>query len=295
MSGRRAAAVSDGCAIRPGRLASLGAFLAVVLLAALPARPAQAETLRWAVTTTFRNSGLAAVLLPAAEADLGFDIDMLVVGSGQAVALGRAGDVDAIMVHSRPLEEAMVADGAASHRREIMYNDFVLIGPESDPAAIHNAASAVAAMRAIARAQAPFVSRGDDSGTHRRELDLWQAAGIPDTARPVRWYKAVGAGMGTALNIASGLDAYVLSDRASWLTFRNKGTLAILFEGDPTLFNQYTFLPVSPAAHPTVHARQALELEAWLTSARARALIDGYQLNGVPLFVFNARPTPAPQ
>ena len=262
----------------------------LALLLALSALPASAENLRWAVTTTFRNSGLAAVLLPAAEADLGFDIDMLVVGTGQAAGLARAGDVDAIMVHARRLEQALVAEGVATHRREIMYNDFVLVGPRDDPAQIAGAGSAAAALRRIAEKRAPFVSRGDDSGTHKRELDLWEAAGIAAGARPVAWYKAVGAGMGTALNIASGLDAYVLTDRASWLTFANKGTLAILYAGDPALFNQYSFLPVNPARFPHVQAEKAARLEGWLTSERARALIDGYRLNGVALFTFDARP-----
>ncbi len=259
------------------------------LLLLLAALPAQAGNLRWAVTTTFRNSGLAAVLLPAAQADLGFGIDMLVVGTGQAAGLARAGDVDAIMIHARPLEEALVAEGVATHRREIMYNDFVLVGPRDDPAGIREADSAAGALGRIAEARAPFVSRGDDSGTHRRELELWQEAGIGTEARPVAWYKAVGAGMGTALNIASGLNAYVLTDRASWLTFRNKGALEILFSGDAALFNQYAFLPVNPARFAHVDAARTARLEEWLTSGRARALIDGYRLNGVALFTFNAR------
>ena len=266
------------------------ALLATMLLAAASApAPVYGETMRWAVTTTFRNSGLAAVLLPAAEADLGFRIEMLVVGSGQAVGLGRAGDVDAIMVHSRPLEEAMLAEGYATHRRPIMYNDFVLVGPADDPADIRNAASAADAFGAIARARAPFVSRGDDSGTNQRELELWAAAGVAPSERVVAWYKAVGAGMGTALNIASGLDAYVLSDRASWLTFRNQGDLEILFAGDPALFNQYSYLPINPARHAHIQYEKARALEAWLTSARARSLIDSYRLNGEALFTFNAQ------
>ncbi|HHB81363.1 MAG TPA: sulfate ABC transporter substrate-binding protein [Aliiroseovarius sp.] len=264
-------------------------MLAPLVLLVAQALPVQGETLRWAVTTTFRNAGLAAVLLPAAQADLGFEIDMLVVGTGQAAGLARAGDVDAIMVHERGLEQALVDEGTATHRREIMYNDFVLVGPRKDPAGIANSASAIDALRAIAQTRAPFVSRGDDSGTHRRELALWQAAGIPADQRPVAWYKAVGAGMGTALNIASGLDAYVLADRASWLTFRNKGGLALLFAGDEALFNQYSYLPVNPARHAHVHADMAARLEAWLTGARAKALINGYRLHGVALFTFNAR------
>ncbi len=271
-----------------GRWAARPAGLWLLALCAT-ALPLQAESLRWAVTTTLRNSGLAAVLLPAAEADLGFEIDMLVVGTGQAAGLARAGDVDAIMVHARPLEEALVAEGVATHRREIMYNDFVLVGPRADPAGVAGAASAAGALRAIAAARAPFVSRGDDSGTHERELALWQTAGVDEDARVVAWYKAVGAGMGTALNIAAGLEAYVLSDRASWLAFANKGELAILYSGDPVLFNQYSYLPVNSALHPHVRSDMATQLENWLTSARAKALIDGYKLNGEALFTYNAQ------
>ncbi len=249
---------------------------------------ANAETLRLAVTTTFRNAGLADVLLPIARTDLGIEIEMIVVGTGQAIALGRAGDVDAILVHARAAEEAMVADGHATHRREIMYNDFVLIGPKADSAQVSSTQAAADAMRAIASSTSIFVSRGDDSGTHLRELMLWEKAGITQSARIVEWYKAVGAGMGTALNIASGLNAYVLSDRASWLTFHNKGNLELLFSDDPVLFNQYSFLPVSPTMHPYVHHNLALKFEAWLTSEKARILISNHRLNGMALFTYNA-------
>lgn len=249
---------------------------------------ANAETLRLAVTTTFRNAGLADVLLPTARADLGIDIDLIVVGTGQAIALGRAGDVDAILVHARKAEEAMIADGHATHRREIMYNDFVLIGPKADPAQVLSTATATDAMRAIASSTTTFVSRGDDSGTHLRELVLWQSAGVTENMRKVDWYKAVGAGMGTALNIASGLNAYILSDRASWLTFHNKGDLVLVFSGDPVLFNQYSFLPVSPTMHPYVHYDLAMQFEAWLTSEKAQLLISGHRLNGTLLFTYNA-------
>ncbi len=275
--------------MRRRRLLAGLAGLAAAPWAAGPAS-ATGDVLRWAVTTTFRNSGLAARLLPAAEAALGIDIQVLVVGSGQAVGLARRGDVDAVMIHSRRLEAALVAEGIAPHRREIMYNDFVLVGPGDDPVGLGAITGAVAGFAAIARARATFVSRGDDSGTHQRELELWRMAGLDPAGFPVAWYKSVGAGMGTALNIASGLEAHVLSDRASWLTFLNKGRLAILLEGDPVLFNQYTYLPVSRRAHPHVRADLARRLEGWLTSQAARALIDGYRLNGQRLFTFNATP-----
>ena len=260
---------------------------ALLLILSWGTAAAAADTMRLAVTTSFHNSGLSDVLLPRIAADLDLEVQLLVVGTGQALRLGRAGDVDAILVHSRAAEEAFVAEGFAPHRREIMYNDFVVIGPAADPAATSGAADAAAALARIAAARAPFVSRGDDSGTHKKELALWERAGIePEGA----WYKAVGAGMGAALNTASGLDAYVLVDRASWLNFGNRGDLAPLFEGDPVLFNQYAYLPVSPERHPHVAAAAAARLEAWLTSESARALIDGYRIDGERLFTFNAQP-----
>ncbi len=245
-----------------------------------------AESLRLAVTTSFHNAGLADVLLPEIAADLGLEVQLLVVGTGQALKLGRAGDVDAILVHSRTAEEAFVADGFATHRREIMYNDFVFVGPADDPAGIAASTDATDALMRITTARTRFVSRGDDSGTHKKERALWDGAGgVPEAA----WYSEVGAGMGAALNTASGLGAYILSDRASWLNFGNKGDLALLYAGDPVLFNQYAYLPVNVAVHPHVQAAAAAELEEWLTSDRARALIDGYAIGGEKLFVFNAK------
>ncbi len=257
----------------------------LMLVAAGMAQPA--ESLRLAVTTSFHNSGLADVLLPEIRADLGLEVQLLVVGTGQALKLGRAGDVDAILVHSRAAEEAFVADGFATHRREIMYNDFVFVGPADDPAGIGGAADAAEALTRITAAQTRFVSRGDDSGTHKKERALWdRVGGVPEAG----WYNEVGAGMGAALNTASGLGAYILSDRASWLNFGNKGDLALLYAGDPVLFNQYAFLPVNAAVHPHVKAKAAADLEEWLTSDRAQVLIDGYAIDGEKLFVFNAKP-----
>ncbi len=235
-----------------------------------------ADTLRLAVTTSFDSSGLSDVLLPQIKADIGLDVQLLVVGTGQALRLGAAGDVDAVLVHARSAEDAFIAAGHGTHRTEIMYNDFVIVGPSDDPADVQSAPSASAALAQIAASKSIFVSRGDDSGTHKAETALWT------TAPMGRWYRSVGAGMGAALNTASAMDAYTLSDRASWLNFANKGNLALLFSGDPALFNQYAFLPVNPAKAETVR------LETWLTSDRAGALIDGYRLNGEQLFVFNA-------
>ncbi len=248
-----------------------------------------ADTMRLAVTTSFHNSGLSDVLLPAVKEDTGLDVQLLVVGTGQALRLGQAGDVDAILVHSKAAEEAFVAEGYGTHRREIMYNDFVLIGPASDPADIKDATTASEALQKIAEAQVAFVSRGDDSGTHRKERALWEDASL-DPEQFTEWYNAVGAGMGASLNTASGLDAYILSDRASWLKFANKGGLAMLFAGDPEMFNQYGYLPVNPERHPHVRTDAAQKLEDWLTSSAGQSVIDGYQINGEKLFTFNAVP-----
>lgn len=251
------------------------------------AQVCSADAIRLAVTTSFDNSGLSDVLLPAIKQDLDLDVQLLVVGTGQALRLGAAGDVDAVLVHSKSAEEAFVAAGHATHRREIMYNDFVVIGPTQDGAGIADAPTAAAALRLIATAEAPFVSRGDDSGTQKAELLIWENAGL-DPATFGSWYRPVGAGMGAALNTASAMDAYVVADRASWLNFGNKGGLALLFAGDPALFNQYAFLPVTPDKNANIRNDLAMKLEAWLTSPRAAALINSYTINGETLFVFNA-------
>ena len=248
---------------------------------------ASADNMRMAVTTSFHNSGLSDSLLPAIEQDIGLTLDLLVVGTGQAIRLGEAGDVDAILVHSRGAEEAFVAAGYGTHRRNVMYNDFVLLGPKSDPAGISLAQTAQSALRKIAGAEALFVSRGDDSGTHKKERSLWAGVAV-DLGRKNLWYRSVGAGMGAALNTASAMNAYIMSDRASWLNFGNKGDLALLYAGDPALFNQYAYLPVSSDLHRHVKTVAAARLEVWLTSPRAKTLINNYQISGEKLFFFNA-------
>lgn len=260
-----------------------------VFLALFFAQPSAANEMRLAVTTSFDNSGLSDVLLPAISEDTGIQVRLLVVGTGQALRLGEAGDVDAVLVHSRAAEEAFVAAGHGTHRREIMYNDFVLIGPTDDPASVAGAQNAAEALQRIATAQAPFVSRGDDSGTHKAELSIWADAGLK-VGNFGGWYRPVGAGMGAALNTASAMEAYVVSDRASWLNFGNTDGLALLFSGDPELFNQYAYLPVNPEKSADIKHEEALALEAWLTSPRAADLINGYTINDETLFVFNALP-----
>lgn len=251
------------------------------LALALAAGAAPAETMRMAVTTSFADSGLAEVLLPAIEADTGVAVELLIVGSGQALRLGAAGDVDAVLAHARADEEAFVAAGHATRRTGIMWNDFVVVGPAADPAGAGAAATAPAALAAIAGAQAPFVSRGDDSGTHKAERALWEEAGLsPDGD----WYRPVGQGMGAALNTAAGMGAYILSDRASWLAFGNRQDLAIVFEGDPALRNVYAYLPVNPAKGDFIQAEAAAAVEAWLTGPRGRDLIDGFRIAGRQVF-----------
>ncbi len=262
------------------------ARLLSTLTALFLATTTQAEPLHLAVTTSFHNSGLSDVLLPEITTDTGLDVQLLVVGTGQVIRLGQAGDVDAILVHARGAEDAFVADGFGTHRREIMANDFVIVGPENDPANAGSAPNAPGALDAIAKATALFVSRGDDSGTHTRERTLWSASNAaPD---PV-WYRELGAGMGATLNTAAAMGAYTLSDRASWLNFGNRAGMTIVFEGDPALLNQYAYLPVSPDRHPHVNHTGAQKLEDWLASERGQSLIADYRIDGETLFIPNAK------
>ncbi len=264
------------------------AHLLVFISTILFSNSAYTAEMKLAVTTSFNNSGLSDVLIPEIKKDLGLDVQLLVVGTGQALKLGRAGDVDAILVHSKKAEEEFVSDGFSTHRREIMYNDFVIIGPSSDPAKISNSTTTVEALGKIAKHKSIFTSRGDDSGTHRKEKSLWKAAGKDPERFEATWYRAVGAGMGATLNTASGMNAYLMSDRASWLKFGNKGELKLLFSGDPVLFNQYTYLPINPLKHSHVKIDHAKTLETWLTSKKTQKMIGAYTVNGETLFTPNA-------
>ena len=262
-------------------------FIGLVFV--LSATLAQADTMRLAVTTSFHNSGLSDVLLPEIKKDTGIDVQLLVVGTGQALKLGRQGDVDAVLVHSKKAEEKFIKDGFGTTRTEIMYNDFVFIGPKSDPAKVFQSADALSALKAIASIQASFVSRGDDSGTHKREVSLWKEAGLDPATLDSEWYGEVGAGMGAALNIASGLNGYIFADRASWLNFKNKGDLALLNAGDKRLFNQYALLTLNNEKHPHVKATLSEKLKKWLVSDRGQSLIGAYEISGEKLFVPNAK------
>ncbi|MEO1274146.1 MAG: substrate-binding domain-containing protein [Pseudomonadota bacterium] len=243
-----------------------------------------------ASTTSTQNSGLLGAILPVFTAETGIDVRVIAVGTGQALRIARNGDADLLLVHHRPSEEAFVAEGYGLARRDVMYNDFVIVGPPEDPAGIAEAGSAAEALSRIAAQQAPFLSRGDDSGTHKKELSLWAAAaaspGTPD------WYREAGAGMGTTLNIAVAMGAYALTDRGTWITFGNKGGHVILTEGDPALYNPYGVIVVSPERHPHVNVGEATELADWLTSPAGQAEIAGFTILGQQAFCPNSEPRP---
>lgn len=261
--------------------------LLIITFPLLCANASFSDSVKLAVTTSFNNSGLSDVLLPKIESDIGLNIKLLVVGTGQAMRLGAAGDVDAILVHSPKAEENFVANGYGSHRRGIMYNDYVIIGPRWDPANIRSSETVQEAFRSINRKSATFISRGDDSGTHKMELTLWRSINFnPDEFGG--WYKSVGSGMGASLNIGASLGAYILADRASWLNFKNKSDLEILFQGDKSLFNQYSFIPINPNRHKHVKYKWTKILENWLTSKTAETMINSYEIGGQALFRFNA-------
>lgn len=261
-----------------------------------PARPAATPDrpeLLLATTTSTHDSGLLDVLLPDFEARTGYRVKPVSVGSGQAMALGERGEVDVLLVHSPAAEEKFLAEGYGINRQLVMYNDFVIVGPPSDPAGIESAVTAKSAMQEIAEANAPFISRGDNSGTHALEQTLWQQAGISPAGQP--WYQEVGQGMGQTLNIAQEKQAYSLTDRATFLSRQQTPNQTILLEGDPSLFNVYHVLQVDPDRHAHVNAAGARAFVEYLTSAPAQELIDsfGREKFGQALFVPDAQPSPA--
>ncbi|MDE2147113.1 MAG: substrate-binding domain-containing protein [Burkholderiales bacterium] len=268
-----------------GRLA-LAATTLLALGSAWPAR-AQAPFLTMASTTSTEQSGLFAHLLPAYKRVSGVDIRVVAVGTGQALDIGRRGDADLLFVHDTAAEEKFVAEGHAQRRRNVMVNDFVLVGPADDPSQVagHDIAAALAR---LARSGAGFVSRGDRSGTHAAELRLWRKAGVDVQAARPAGYRECGCGMGPALNIAAATGAYALTDRGTWLAFRNRGPLKVLVEGDRSLFNQYGVLVIDPARHPGVKAPLAQAFADWVTSPAGQAVIADYKVGGEPLFFPNA-------
>ncbi|MEW6645152.1 MAG: extracellular solute-binding protein [Pseudomonadota bacterium] len=245
---------------------------------------AQPRTITVASTTSTEQSGLFGFLLPRFTAATGIAVKVVAVGTGQALDIGRRGDADVVFVHDKPAEEKFLAEGYAVRRFDVMYNDFVIIGPKSDPARIAGSKDVLAAFRRIAETHAPFVSRGDRSGTHAAELRTWQDAGLDIDAIKGAWYRDIGQGMGPALNMAAATNAYLLSDRGTWLSFRNKGELTILVQGDRRLFNQYGVMLVNPAKHPQVRAAEGQAFVDWLISEGGQATIAAYKIDGEQLF-----------
>ncbi len=241
-----------------------------------------------ASTTSTEQSGLFGYLLPRFTDASGIAVKVVAVGTGQALDIGRRGDADVVFVHDRPAEEKFLAEGFSTKRYDVMYNDFVIVGPKADPAHIAGDKDVTDALRKIAAAKAPFISRGDHSGTHEAELRLWKEAGIDLTAAKGSWYREIGQGMGPALNMASGSNAYLLSDRGTWLSFKNRGDLTILTEGDKRLFNQYGVMLVNPAKHPNVRAADGRAFIDWLISPAGQSTIAGYKVGGEQLFFPNA-------
>jgi tungstate transport system substrate-binding protein len=236
-----------------------------------------------ASTTSTEQSGLFAHILPEFQKVSGIEVRVVALGTGQALALAARGDADALLVHDRPAEEKFIADGHGLDRRDVMYNDFVLIGPKADPAKVMGGKDITAAFKAIAAAKAAFTSRGDKSGTHSKELRVWKAAGLAPTSSDT-WYRELGKGMGPTLNTASAMNAYVLADRGTWLNFGNRGDLVIVLEGDKSLFNPYSSILVSPAKGTHIKATDARVWHEWLTSPAGQAAIAGYQIGGKQLF-----------
>jgi tungstate transport system substrate-binding protein len=241
-------------------------------------------------TTSTQNSGLFEHILPIFTKKTGIDVRVVAVGTGQALKNAQNGDGDVVLVHSKPDEEKFVAEGWGVKRQDVMYNDFVIVGPASDPAKIAGLKDAAEGFKKIAAAEAPFASRGDDSGTNKAELKLWQDAGIDPKPASGKWYLETGSGMGATLNTAVGKQAYTLTDRGTWLSFANKGDFKILIEGDPKLFNQYGVILVNPAKHPNVKAKEGQAFIDWLTGSEGQAAIAGYKIGGEQLFFPNARP-----
>ena len=235
-------------------------------------------------TTSTRDSGLLAHLTPLFEARTGIAVRVIAVGTGRALEYGRRGDVDLLLVHHRPSEDAFVAEGYSPYWRDVMYNDFVIVGPPSDPAGVRGMTRATEALATIAKNGATFVSRGDDSGTHKAELALWSAAGVDPVRHSGSWYREIGSGMGAALNIASEIRAYLLTDRGTWVSFRNRSGLEILLEGDPTLRNPYSVMPISAERHPHVKLEASERFIEWLVSEEGQAAIDAFRVDGERLF-----------
>jgi tungstate transport system substrate-binding protein len=266
---------------------SLFVIAATITLAGTPA-DAQDKSIIVASTTSTQDSGLFGHILPLFKAKTGIDVKVVAQGTGQALDTGRRGDADVLFVHAKAQEEKLVADGFGVKRYPVMYNDFILIGPKSDPAGIKGMTDVAEALKAIKSRGEPFISRGDRSGTHIAELDLWKAAGIDIGKEKGPWHKEIGQGMGAGLNTASAANAYVLADRGTWLSFKNRGDLDILVAGDKRLFNQYGVMLVNPEKHPHVKKELGQSFIDWLVSPEGQKAIADYKINGQELFFPNA-------
>ena len=261
-------------------------LLALVLV--FPAH-AQERFITVASTTSTEQSGLFKHMLPVFRQKTGIQVRVVALGTGQALDMARRGDADVVFVHAKPLEEKFVADGFGVRRFEVMYNEFVLVGPKSDPAKVGGTKDIVAALRKVQAAAAPFASRGDKSGTHFAELELWKAAGLDIAKDKGPWYRDTGSGMGPTLNTAAGMNAYVLADRGTWLSFKNRGDLVISVAGDQRLFNQYGVMLVNPARHPRVKQDMGQAFVDWVVSPEGQRTIADYKIGGEQLFFPNAR------
>jgi tungstate transport system substrate-binding protein len=270
------------------RRRSLLPAAAVAVLAVPSAAPAQDRFITVASTTSTEQSGLFRHILPIFTQESGITVRVVALGTGQALDVGRRGDADVVFVHDRAAEERFVAEGFGGPRRHVMFNDFVIAGPAPDPAGVAGLRDTSDALRRIAAARAPFVSRGDRSGTHAAELRLWQLAGVDPVAGRGQWYREVGQGMGPALNSAAAQNAYILADRGTWLSFRNRQDLRILVEGDARLFNQYGVMLVNPRRHPHVKAADGQRFIDWILSPAGQGAIASHRINDAQLFFPNA-------
>jgi tungstate transport system substrate-binding protein len=273
------------------RIARIVAGLVVGLLPGSLPTLAQEKSIVVASTTSTQDSGLFGHILPLFKAKTGIDVRVVAQGTGQALDTGRRGDADVVFVHAKAQEEKFVADGYGVKRFDVMYNDFVVIGPKADPAKVKGGKDVLAAFKVIAAKGSPFVSRGDKSGTHSAELKLWKAAGLNPAGSKPAWYREIGQGMGAALNTAGGMGAYVLSDRGTWISFKNKGGLEIAVEGDKRLFNQYGIILVNPAKHAHVKKDLGQRFIDWVISREGQDAIRSYEIGGQQLFFPNAPPT----
>ncbi|MCA3628919.1 MAG: substrate-binding domain-containing protein [Methylobacterium sp.] len=264
----------------------LATAAAALVLPGIPA--AQERFITVASTTSTEQSGLFRHILPIFTAETGITVRVVALGTGQALDVGRRGDADVVFVHDRVAEERFVAEGFGGPRRHVMFNDFVVVGPAADPARVNGLRDTNDALKRIAEARAPFVSRGDRSGTHAAELRLWQLAGVDPTAGRGQWYREVGQGMGPALNTAAAQNAYILTDRGTWLSFRNRQDLRIVVEGDARLFNQYGVMLVNPQRHVHVKVADGQRFIDWILSPAGQRAIASYQINGEQLFFPNA-------